>query len=135
MSFIASSPQNRSSSLGSITAKQQLEQYEGLSRDFQELDQAIALLPATQDNVSVASYRPFLDIVNSDLSPTWTETSKLLSDIFGELGQATKQEVPRGYGGIIALRKAVGRTRIDDEKVGEIRHWLFLVTRSVHHTR
>jgi len=58
-----------------------------------------------------------------------------LSETFGELGQATKREVPVGYNGIMALRKAVGRTIVDDEKVGEIRHWLFLVTRSVFHTR
>ena len=129
------SPQIRSSPDLTFTATQQLEQYSRLSRDFEELDQAIALLPATRHSPFVPSYQPFLEILCSNFSPTWTRTSRILSGIFGELGQATKREVPMGCGGIIALRTAVGRTIVDDERVGEIRHWLDIVTRSVYHTR
>lgn len=135
LSFSHHSKPIRSSLVKSLIAIQQLSQYPRLQRDFEELDQAIALLPLAQKPPPrLAYYEPFANILLTDISPTWTRVSEILSDIFGQLGQANEQEVPLGLYGIEALRRTVGRAIGNDKDVGEVRHWLDIVTRSVYLT-
>lgn len=118
-------------------AGEPLDRHRKLLRDFEDLDQAIKLLPTTSTASLVASYRPFIEILYARTPPTWPRIRSILIDIFGELDEDKdqEQEIPLGVNGIQALREAIGRAIGGDRDVGAVRHWLDLIERSVLHTR